>query len=73
MSAIEMCRCVIPQAQGLTSMHAGLSDKDLQKDLTKNADFWNKISKRPKEKIKFSFTDKQQFDYVREATSKNVW
>ena len=54
-------------------LHAGLSDKDLRRDLTKNADFWNKISKRPKEKIKFSFTDKQQFDYVREATSKNVW
>lgn len=51
----------------------GLSDEDLRKDLRDHRAFWDRVSKRPKEKVKFSFADKQQFDYVREITSKNVW
>lgn len=54
-------------------LYTGLSDEDIQRDLRENAGFWDTISKRPKEKVKFSFGDKQQFDYVREITSKNVW
>lgn len=54
-------------------IRSGLSDKDLRRDLQDHGAFWNKISQRPKEKIKFSFADKQQLDYVREITSKNVW
>lgn len=28
---------------------------------------------RPKQKVSLNFQDRQQFDYIREATSKNVW
>lgn len=57
----------------LQILSTGLSDEDIIKDRTEHAAFWEKISQRPKQKIKYSFSEKQQFDYVREVTSKNVW
>lgn len=57
----------------LYGSHAGLSARELEEAREKHADYYDRHSKRPKEKLKYSFEDKQQFDYVRELTAKNVW
>ena len=50
-----------------------MSEADIKFELEENAEHWEKASQRPKEKVKYNFTEKEQIDYIREATSKNVW
>lgn len=51
----------------------GLSNEDLLQAREEFAEHYAKHGQRPKEKIKYSFNDKEQIDYIREMTSKNVW
>lgn len=50
-----------------------MTQEDIKAELTENAEHWAKATQKPKEKVKYNFTDKEQIDYIREATSKNVW
>jgi hypothetical protein len=52
---------------------AGLSNKALVQARSEFAEHYAKAGQRPKEKIQYSFNDKEQIDYIRELTSKNVW
>ena len=53
--------------------NAGLSQADIQTELELHGDEWKKAAQRPKENVKYNFSEKEQIDYIREATSKNVW
>lgn len=52
---------------------AGLTTRELEEARVKYADYYEKHGKRPKENIKYTFEDKEQIDYIRDVTAKNVW
>jgi len=59
--------------QSLGVNNAGLSNDELLQAREEYSDHYAKFGQRPKEKIKYSFNDKEQIDYIRELTAKNVW